>query len=135
MDGEEVSYGPVEPADYEPVRQLLCEMGWSKGLADAARFEAMLTGADRTVVAREGGRVVGFARAICDGAYNGYISTVAVAADRRGRGIGRELIRRLTGDDPHITWVLRAGRGSEEFWRRMGFEPSEVAMERVRTAV
>ena len=130
----EIEYRPVETPDYERVRQLFSEAGWSKGLADAARFEAMLKGADRTVVACEDGRVVGFARAICDGAYNGYISTVAVARDRRGRGIGRELIRRLVGDDTHITWVLRAGHGSEGFWEKMGFRSSEVAMEKVRTS-
>jgi hypothetical protein len=36
------------------------------------------------------------------------------------------------GDDPQITWVLRAGHGSTEFWRKMGFTESEVAMERTR---
>jgi predicted N-acetyltransferase YhbS len=63
---------------------------------------------------------------------NGYIGTVAVAEDRRGRGIGGKMVRQLMGDDPNITWVIRAGRGSEEFWQRMGFEHSTVAMERKR---
>jgi hypothetical protein len=31
-----------------------------------------------------------------------------------------------------ITWVLRAGRGSERFWQQMGFKKSETAMEVVR---
>ena len=53
--------------------------------------------------------MVGFARALCDGVSNGYLSMVAVAEDKRGLGIGRELVQRLTGDDPDITWVLRAG--------------------------
>jgi ribosomal protein S18 acetylase RimI-like enzyme len=76
--------------------------------------------------------VVGFARALCDGVSNGYISMVAVAPERRGQGIGRELVRRLMGDDPAITWVLRAGRGSTGFWQKMGFSASEIAMERNR---
>ena len=58
---------------------------------------------------------------------------VAVAAERRGEGIGRQLVDFLIGDDPGITWVLRAGRGSEEFWSRVGFKRSQVAMERVRS--
>ena len=57
---------------------------------------------------------------------------VVVAEDRRGRGVGRALVRHLMGDDPEITWVLRAGHGSEGFWRKMGFAVSEVAMERTR---
>jgi len=84
------------------------------------------------VLALDGERVVGFARALCDDAANGYIGTVAVAEDFRGRGVGRELVERLIGDDPAITWVLRAGRGSDEFWRKMGFTMSGVAMEKTR---
>lgn len=93
----------------------------------------MLEHTDRTVVAVDGSRIVGFARALCDEVSNGYISMVAVAADKRGQGIGRELVRQLIRDDAGITWVLRAGRGSDGFWERVGFQPSEIAMERVRT--
>jgi hypothetical protein len=32
-----------------------------------------------------------------------------------------------------VTWVLRAGRGSNGFWEKLGFKPSEIAMEKVRT--
>ena len=92
----------------------------------------MMENADRTIVAFEGERVVGFARALCDGVSNGYIGTVAVAVDFRGRGIGRELVERLIGDDTNITWVLRAGRGSREFWEKMGFTASNIAMEKTR---
>lgn len=51
----------------------------------------------------------------------------AVAEDRWGQGIGRALALRLMGGDPAITWTLRAGRGSEGFWRKMGFAASETA--------
>ena len=86
-------------------------------------------------MALEGGRIVGFARALCDGVSNGYISMVGVAADRRRQGIGRALVEKLCADDPdgRITWVLRAGRGSRGFWKRLGFKVSSLAMERVRT--
>lgn len=92
----------------------------------------MIEHTSRTVVAFDGPRVVGFAKAVCDEVSNGYISMVAVAADRRGQGIGRELVDRLIGDDTGITWILRAGHGSEPFWEKVGFKHSDVAMERVR---
>jgi N-acetylglutamate synthase-like GNAT family acetyltransferase len=57
---------------------------------------------------------------------------VAVAAEQRGYGIGRKLVESLMGDDPGITWVLRAAPGSKDFWEKMGFKGSSVAMERAR---
>jgi len=128
-----MEYRPITPEDYEPVRRFLSEAGWQHRVADPEKFARMMGNTNRAVVAVEGARVVGFARALCDEVSNGYISMVAVAADMRRRGIGRELVRQLVGDDRGITWVLRAGRGSDGFWERMGFQPSGVAMERVRS--
>jgi N-acetylglutamate synthase-like GNAT family acetyltransferase len=129
-----MTFRAVTPEDYEQVRQLLIDTGWHQRVSDRARFERMLEGASRTVVAGENARVVGFARALFDGASNGYISTVAVAADRQGCGIGRQMVQRLmeVEDTDKITWVLRAGRGSEPFWRKLGFSKSDTAMEIVR---
>jgi predicted N-acetyltransferase YhbS len=123
------------PADYEAVRQFLAENGWETRVADAEKFARLMGNASRTVVAFEGERVIGFARALCDEVSNGYIGTVAVAGDKRRQGVGRELVNRLIGDDPGITWVLRAGHGSENFWMKMGFKASEIAMEKTRSKV
>jgi N-acetylglutamate synthase-like GNAT family acetyltransferase len=129
-----VKFRAVGPEDYAPIRNFLRAIGWEERVRDTARFRAMMENASRKVMAVDGERVVGFARALCDEASNGYISTVAVAADRRREGIGRGLVERLTAGDPErrITWVLRAGRGSEAFWERLGFGRSELAMELVR---
>lgn len=131
----EITYRPVHAGDYEQVRQLVIEMGWDKRVQDPNRFRRMMEGANRTVVAVEGQRVVGFARALFDNASNGYISMVAVVADRQGLGIGRELVTRLMQVDAprQITWVLRSARESTGFWEKMGFRKSDVAMEIVRT--
>ncbi len=125
-------FRPITPEDYESVRQFLSESGWQHRVADPKKFRKMLKNTNRTVAAIDGSRIVGFARALCDEVSNGYISMVAVAADRRGQGIGRELVRQLIKEDAGITWVLRAGRGSRGFWERVGFQSSEIAMERVR---
>ena len=131
-----ITFRSARPEDYDQVRQLLIDTGWQQRVSDAARFRRMMQGASRTIVAVEDTRVVGFARALIDGASNGYISTVAVAADRQRSGIGRQLVQRLMDvDEPNnITWVLRAGRGSDAFWEKMGFRKSETAMEIVRKA-
>lgn len=128
----EMEYRSAAPADYEKIRLFLSENGWEKRVADKEKFRKMMENADRTLVAFQGERVVGFARALCDDVSNGYIGTVAVAEDFRGRGIGRELVERLIGEDTNITWVLRTGRGSQIFWEKMGFTASDVAMEKTR---
>jgi ribosomal protein S18 acetylase RimI-like enzyme len=122
----------MTPDDFEPVRQFLSEMGWEARVSDPAKFRKMLAHTSRTVVAFEGSHVIGFARALCDEVSNGYISMVAVAHEKRRRGVGRKLVQQLMGNDAGITWLLRAGHGSNEFWEKMGFRRSEVAMERVR---
>ncbi len=127
-----VEYRTISRKDYEQVRAFFSANGWAHRVADPERFAKMLDNSDRTVVAWDVGQVVGFARALCDGVSNGLLSMVAVAEDWRGQGIGREMVRRLMGNDLDITWTLRAGRGSEGFWRKMGFAVSEIAMVRAR---
>ena len=118
-----MEFRPIRTDDYEHVRKFLSEAGWQHLVGDSEKFKKLMEHTDRTVVASEGGRVVGFARALCDEVSNGYISMVAVAADKRGQGLGRELVRRLIGDDVGITWVLRAGRGSAGFWSVIERQP------------
>ena len=131
----EITYRRVQIDDYEQVRQLVIDAGWGKRVQDPERFRRMMEGANRTVIALDGSRIVGFARALFDDASNGYISMVAVATDRQGCGIGRELVRRLMDVKAprQITWVLRSARESTGFWEKMGFRKSDVAMEIVRT--
>ncbi|MGH9967315.1 MAG: GNAT family N-acetyltransferase [Pyrinomonadaceae bacterium] len=129
-----MEFRSITPEDYELVRQFLAEVGWQHRVSSPEQFRRMMEKTDRTVVAWDDSRIVGFARALCDGVSNGYISMVAVAADRRGKGIGRKLVERLIDNDLNITWVLRAGRGSGGFWEKMGFKGSEVAMERPRAS-
>jgi ribosomal protein S18 acetylase RimI-like enzyme len=128
-----MEYQPARSHDAEAIRQFLSDLGWERRVRDPERFGILLENSDRTVVAWEGERIVGFGRALCDGVSNGYLSMVAVAVDRRGQGIGRELVRRLLGEDPALTWVLRAGRESAGFWQKLGFVASEIAMEKVRS--
>jgi GNAT superfamily N-acetyltransferase len=81
-----------------------------------------------------GHRIGGFARGITDGIANGYLSMVLVAPEHRRNGVGSELVSAAIGSNPNVTWVLRAGRGeaSVEFFKALGFEPSALAMERLR---
>lgn len=107
-------------------------IGWNHRISEESRLRRMIANADRTVGAWDGDILVGFTRALCDEAFNGYIGTVCVHPDYRRQGIGTELVNQITEDSPEITWVLRAGGDSPGFWEKQGFTLSQIAMERVR---
>jgi ribosomal protein S18 acetylase RimI-like enzyme len=117
----------------ESVRQFLGEHGWGHRTGSAEHFAQLIKNSQRTAVAVQGGQIIGFARGISDGLSNGYLSMVVVDDQHRRAGVGRALVEHIMGDNPDITWVLRAGReGAEAFFASLGFETSVIAMERPR---
>ena len=130
-----IYYRPVTLDDYAAVRGLLQAVGWEGRALEESRLRRMISNADRTVGAfdDEAAILVGFAAALCDEAYNGYIGTLSIHPDYRGQGVGAELVNQITEDSPEITWLLRAGPETPGFWQEHGFSPSPSAMERERT--
>jgi GNAT superfamily N-acetyltransferase len=74
-------------------------------------------------VALDGERQVGFARVITDGATFAWVCDVFVDDDRRGQGIGKQLLAAIVAD-PRLTGLKRMvlATDSPEFYRPFGFE-------------
>src|SRR5579862_8167992 len=120
-----IVYREGHEVDLEQLAALFASAGWSERAADRARLRQQVVGAMFVVSAWEGDALVGFARAISDGATNAYISTVAVLPEYRGRGIGRELIRRLTSGRDGIVFVLHARPEVTAFYLKCGFQQAD----------
>jgi ribosomal protein S18 acetylase RimI-like enzyme len=73
------------------------------------------------------GRLVGFTVLIMSGAFVGFVQSLAVTPDLRGRGIGGALMRfvedRILRDTPNVFLCVSSfNDGAQRFYRRLGYE-------------
>lgn len=123
----------IQSSELDGAHRLLAQNGWRDRIGSVEQFASLIEASQVANVAVLGHEVVGFVRAISDGLSNGYLSMLVVAPEQRRKGIGRALVLRALGSNRKVTWVLRAGReGSAEFFVKLGFERSSLAMERRR---
>jgi aralkylamine N-acetyltransferase len=125
---EAVNYEAVTSAPLEEIVELYKSAGWWQESAEArAAIPLMIRGSLCFMVARSiEGRIVGMARVISDGHSDAYIQDVVVLKDYRGRGAGRELVRRLTQFcvARKIAWIgLVAEPGTQALYEELGFGP------------
>lgn len=80
-------------------------------------------------IVREHGHIVGAGRVLSDGVDVAYVADIAFLPSHQGRGLGKEMIRRLL--EPvrgHKKILLYAKPGVEDFYRGFGFRRMATAM-------
>ena len=120
------------PLDLDELVRLLRLAGIPGRTDDRRRLQQMLAGTTETVRARHEGQLIGFCRTISDGAFNAYVSTVAVHPRWQGLGVGGRMMEALIDGRDDIKFVLDARPGTEGFYRGLGFERSPKLMNRRR---
>lgn len=133
-------YSFLESPTAEHIHQILAlykmEGWWIESKDDVDLVKRIVSGSHCFLIVEDGGRLKGMGRAISDHVSDAYIQDVAVEESCRGKGIGREIIRRLVNrlNQDGVNWIgLIAERGSHPFYERLGFEimPDSTPMVRI----
>lgn len=113
----QISVDQFNPSHIDGVIALTTAEGWPTLAADRERALRVLQAQGAvTVVALDGGEIVGFARALCDGEWVSCLTDMVVASAHRRRGIGRELIAEVFRRSGTERMDLLAEPGSEAFY-------------------
>jgi GNAT superfamily N-acetyltransferase len=131
---------PLAAGDASGCDAVIASLPYHFGNEDGRRECAEAVRGSAGLVAVEGDRVVGFLTVVHHFAETSEITWMAVHAGRRGRGIGRALIRQLTGElrgqGRRLLLVLTVSALEEEpgvddgyartraFYRSVGFIPA-----------
>ena len=121
-----IHYEVVSEAPVDAIVALYQAGGWWEESEQArAVLPRLVKGSFCFMVARAAdGRLVGMGRAISDGVSDAYIQDVVVLPELRGRGIGHELVARLTAfcEERHLEWIgLVAQPGTTRFYEKLGY--------------
>ncbi len=121
-----LTYEIVREAPLEAIVALYKAGGWwqeSQSWRDV--IPPMIRGSYCFMVAKDSeGQIIGMGRAISDGCSDAYIQDVVVLKSWRGKGVGAEIIRRLTAycAERQIGWIgLVAEPGTQRFYERLGY--------------
>ena len=79
-------------------------------------------------------KLIGFGRAISDGAYQAAIYDVAVLPEYQGKGIGRLIVENIIKNIPNCNFILYAAPGKEKFYEKLNFRRMKTGMALFRNA-
>jgi len=78
------------------------------------------------------GKMIGFGRAVSDGAYQSAVYDIAIAPEYQKQGIGTAVMEDLLERLPAGNVILYANPGKEGFYETMGFRRMKTAMARFK---
>jgi GNAT superfamily N-acetyltransferase len=73
-------------------------------------------------------KLIGMGRALCDGEYQAAIYDMVVLPEYQGRGIGKEIIKKLCEQLPVENIILYAVPGREGFYEKCGFKKMRTGL-------
>lgn len=115
--------------DWEALKRVLAEDRFDNGRT-ADQLRRSFENSARVCIAWCAGRVIGKARVLSDGVCNAYLLDVWTHTPHRRRGVGRELVRRLSAGlaGQHLYCFTD---DIPEFYERIGFARRGVGLEKL----
>jgi ribosomal protein S18 acetylase RimI-like enzyme len=116
--------------DWTTVSETLQNVGMAHHEPDVHKraFEASHT----TVFLYDADRLIGFGRAISDGAYQAAVYDCAVHPDFQGKGLGRTIMDAILAQVSRCNVILYASPGKEGFYEKHGFRKMKTGMARFK---
>ncbi len=112
--------------NWQAVRDILKSVGMGHHAPEVHRkaFEASHT----TVFVYDAEKLVGFGRAISDGAYQSAVYDCAVVEAYQGQGLGRLIMEHIMARLPDGNIILYASPGKEGYYKKHGFRRMKTGM-------
>lgn len=120
---EMITYSDRRTITPEQLAAVFDASGIRRPTNDLVRMACMLEHGNLLITAWVGEQLVGVARALTDFSYCCYLSDLAVDREYQKRGIGRELIRKVSeaiGEQSML--LLLAAPEAMDYYPRIGFE-------------
>lgn len=73
-------------------------------------------------------KLIGFGRAISDGAYQAAIYDIAVLPEYQGKKVGAAIVSGILKSIPQCNFILYASPGKEAFYEKLGFKKMKTGM-------
>ncbi|HBV67539.1 MAG TPA: GNAT family N-acetyltransferase [Clostridiales bacterium] len=112
--------------DFNKVCEILKRvgMGYYNGEVHRKAFE----NSHSVVFAFDGDQLIGFGRAISDGAYEAAVYDIAVVPEYQGKGVGKAIMESIIQRLSHCNIILFASPGKEPFYKKLNFRKLKTGM-------
>ena len=112
--------------DWELVSQILKRVGMAHH--EPGVHKKAFENSHTTVFVYHDGQLIGFGRAISDGAYQAAVYDVAVVPEFQGQSIGKAIMTTIQSRLEQCNIILYASPGKEDFYRRLGWRKMKTGM-------
>lgn len=121
----EVKYD-CKNTDWKQVSEILKSVGMA--CYSPEKHKAAFESSYCTVILYDEDELVGFGRAISDGAYQAAVYDCAVVEEYQGHGLGKLLMQEILSKLPECNVILYASPGKEAFYEKQGFKRMKTGM-------